>query len=112
MHCGQLTSLRICFYGVRGALESGVLALLGLGCSETPRSYDQPRANAYSLATIDVEEDDLAEIDTTNIIEGGRRTRGKKIDFAKAAAEADAMEEDSEDDEDFKAPPEDSEMQQ
>jgi hypothetical protein len=43
----------------------------------------------------------MAEIDTSNIINSGRRTRGKTIDFAKAAAEAGAPEEDEDDDEDF-----------
>ncbi|SCU88327.1 LANO_0D01772g1_1 [Lachancea nothofagi CBS 11611] len=31
------------------------------------------------------EDDDLAEIDSTNIIQGGRRTRGKVIDYKKTA---------------------------
>ncbi|CUS24176.1 LAQU0S14e01926g1_1 [Lachancea quebecensis] len=31
------------------------------------------------------EEDDLAEIDSSNIIQGGRRTRGKVIDYKKTA---------------------------
>lgn len=37
-------------------------------------------------------EDDLAEIDTSNIITGGRRTRGKIIDYKKTAKELDADE--------------------
>ena len=47
----------------------------------------------------DMEEDTMAEIDTDNIV--GRRTRGKNIDFAKAAQEL-GEEEDEDDDEDFK----------
>lgn len=43
----------------------------------------------------------MEEIDTNNIIEGGRRTRGKSIDFAKAAEQAGDLEEDEDDDEDF-----------
>lgn len=44
----------------------------------------------------------MEEIDTNNIIETGRRTRGKNIDFAKAAQEAgDDLDSDSEEDEDF-----------
>ncbi|KAI4833877.1 hypothetical protein E4T44_09159, partial [Aureobasidium sp. EXF-8845] len=31
------------------------------------------------------EEDNMEEIDESNILSGGRRTRGKTIDFAKAA---------------------------
>jgi len=51
------------------------------------------------------EEDDLAEIDMSNIINTGRRTRGKQIDFAKAAAEEPAKDdEDDEEDDDFEAP--------
>ena len=46
----------------------------------------------------------MAEIDTSNIINDGRRTRGKTIDFAKAAENAgDELEEDEDDDEDFQA---------
>lgn len=44
----------------------------------------------------------MEEIDTENIINSGRRTRGMDIDFAKAAEEAgDDLEPDSEEDEDF-----------
>ena len=54
---------------------------------------------------LEEEDDDLAEIDPSNII-GGRRTRGKEIDFAKAAEEAGEMDEDDDDDEEYKAPEE------
>jgi hypothetical protein len=59
----------------------------------------------------DEEEDEMAEIDMDNIVNGGRRTRGKVIDFAKAAEEAKYEIDDDEDgdDEDFEAP--DEEMQ-
>lgn len=45
----------------------------------------------------------MEEIDTDNIISGGRRTRGKAIDFAKAAENAgdELDDDDEEDDEDF-----------
>lgn len=46
----------------------------------------------------------MEAIDTDNIISGGRRTRGKTIDFAKAAQEAGDEDEDEEDDEDFEDP--------
>ncbi|KAK1688567.1 histone chaperone domain CHZ-domain-containing protein [Colletotrichum godetiae] len=52
--------------------------------------------------TVD-EEDGMEEIDLSNIVEGGRRTRGRVIDFAKAAEENPAEEEDDEDDDDFAA---------
>lgn len=53
---------------------------------------------------VDEEEDDLHEIDTSNILSSGRRTRGKTIDFAKAAENAgEELDDDEEDDEDFEA---------
>ncbi|KAL2007619.1 hypothetical protein VTN00DRAFT_7601 [Thermoascus crustaceus] len=61
----------------------------------------------------DEDHDNLEPISTSNIIEGGRRTRGKTIDFAEAAEKAkqagDDEMDDDEDDEDF-APNEDSIM--
>ncbi|KAG5925945.1 hypothetical protein E4U42_003798 [Claviceps africana] len=57
------------------------------------------------------EEDGMEEIDLNNIVEGGRRTRGAKIDFAKAAEKLPAEDEDDEDeDDDFQPPAEDTEM--
>ncbi len=64
--------------------------------------------------TITAEEEDLdnmEEINPDNIIDGGRRTRGKKIDFTKAAATADDLDDDEEDDEDFEEK-EDDEMRE
>lgn len=65
-------------------------------------------ANA-TFVTEDIE-DGADEVDLDNIVEGGRRTRGAKIDFAKAAAENPAEDEDDEDDEDFEPPAQDTEM--
>ncbi|KAM0391236.1 hypothetical protein ACHAQC_007420 [Fusarium culmorum] len=48
----------------------------------------------------EADEDGLEEIDLNNIVEG-RRTRGAQIDFAKAAEQHPAEDEDEEDDEDF-----------
>ena len=45
----------------------------------------------------------MEEIDTDNIISGGRRTRGKAIDFAKAA-EGLEDDDDEDDDADFQDP--------
>ncbi|KAG5972984.1 hypothetical protein E4U55_000685 [Claviceps digitariae] len=57
------------------------------------------------------EEDGMEEIDPNNIVEGGRRTRGAKIDFAKAAEKLPADEDDDEDeDDDFQPPADDTEM--
>ena len=52
----------------------------------------------------EADEDNMEEIDTDNIIEGGRRTRGKTIDFAKANEEAGNEEYDEDEDEDFEDP--------
>ncbi|OCL13594.1 hypothetical protein AOQ84DRAFT_372038 [Glonium stellatum] len=49
------------------------------------------------------DEDSMEEINTDNIIQDGRRTRGKNIDFKKAAAELDDDDEED-DDGDFQDP--------
>lgn len=54
------------------------------------------------------EEEDLAEIDVSNIITTGRRTRGKVIDFAKAAKENDIPEDDEDEDGEFEEPKEEA----
>ena len=51
----------------------------------------------------------MEEIDLENIVEGGRRTRGAKIDYAKAAEDHPADDDDEDDDDDFE-PPQDTEM--
>ena len=45
------------------------------------------------------DEDNMEEIDTTNIV--GSRTRGKNIDYAQAAKDLEEEDEDDEDDDDF-----------
>lgn len=54
----------------------------------------------------------MEEIDTDNIISDGRRTRGKAIDFAKAAEDAgDTLDDDDDDDDDdFEEKEDDHEM--
>lgn len=54
----------------------------------------------------------MEEIDTSNIISGGRRTRGRQIDFAKAAEELPEEEEDEDDDDDFEEPVEEDKMEE
>ncbi|KAL6855337.1 Histone H2A.Z-specific chaperone CHZ1 [Amphichorda felina] len=56
-------------------------------------------------------EDGLEEIDLNNIVEGGRRTRGQIIDFAKAAEQNPVDDDDEDDDDDdFTPPDEDTKM--
>ena len=55
----------------------------------------------------------MEEIDTSNIISDGRRTRGRKIDFAKAAEEfPEDDEEDEDEDDDFEAADDDDKMEE
>ena len=57
----------------------------------------------------EADEDNMEEIDTDNIISDGRRTRGKAIDFAKAAQELpEDGDDDDEDDDDFEEKDEDA----
>ncbi|KAH8160513.1 hypothetical protein CIB48_g7736 [Xylaria polymorpha] len=46
------------------------------------------------------DDDNMDEIDLNNIVDGGRRTRGRVIDWAKAAEENPADDDDDDDDED------------
>lgn len=68
------------------------------------------------LTAEEEDEDNMEEIDTSNIITGGRRTRGKQIDYEEAERKAkeagDNLDDDDEEDEDddFEEPDEDDEM--
>ena len=53
------------------------------------------------MGCIGEEEDGLDEIDPSNIVDGGRRTRGRVIDWAKAAEENPAEDDDEDDEDDF-----------
>ncbi|KAI1376185.1 histone chaperone domain CHZ-domain-containing protein [Hypoxylon crocopeplum] len=46
-------------------------------------------------------DDNMEEIDLNNIVEGGRRTRGRVIDWAKAAQENPAEEDDDDDEDEY-----------
>lgn len=93
-------------------------------CHLPPKSHCEPECHNwcsswYWLLFVLLEDDDdedhdnLEPISADNIIQGGRRTRGKQIDFAEAAEKSreagDDEMEDDEDDEDFSAD-EDDEM--
>jgi hypothetical protein len=54
----------------------------------------------------------MEEIDTSNILSDGRRTRGRQIDFAKAAEELPEEDDDEEDDDDFEGPDDDDKMEE
>ena len=58
------------------------------------------------------DDDNMEEIDLDNIIAGGRRTRGRQIDFAKAAEETPEDDEDEEDDEDFEIDEDEDKMEE
>jgi hypothetical protein len=60
----------------------------------------------------EADEDNMEEIDTNNIISGGRRTRGRQIDFAKAAQELPEEDEDEDEDDDFEAPADEDKMEE
>jgi hypothetical protein len=51
----------------------------------------------------------MEEIDLNNIVDGGRRTRGKQINFAEAAKKTEHLttEEEDEEDADYEAPHDD-----
>jgi hypothetical protein len=48
-------------------------------------------------------QDNLEPIDASNIIQGGRRTRGKAIDYADAAQGLDDMDDEDDDDEEYES---------
>jgi hypothetical protein len=55
----------------------------------------------------------MEEIDTNNILSDGRRTRGRQIDFAKAAEELPEDDDDEDDeDDDFEGPDDDDKMEE
>ncbi|KAK2016629.1 hypothetical protein LZ32DRAFT_84526 [Colletotrichum eremochloae] len=68
-----------------------------------PMEEDEESSDDDENAEV-AEPDGMEEIDLNNIVEGGRRTRGRVIDFAKAAEENPADEDDDDEDDDFQAP--------
>ncbi|KAF2688673.1 hypothetical protein K458DRAFT_428199 [Lentithecium fluviatile CBS 122367] len=68
---------------------------------ESAEEESSDESGAEGEGAEDVDEDTMAEIDTSNIV--GKRTRGKNIDFAKAAEEL-PEDEDEDEDEDFNDP--------
>ena len=68
--------------------------------------------NTRAITAEEEDHDNMEEIDTDNIISDGRRTRGKSIDFAKAAEDAgdELDDDDDEEDDDFEGEDDDHEM--
>jgi hypothetical protein len=64
------------------------------------------------LVADEPDDDNMEEIDTSNILSDGRRTRGRQIDFAKAAEELPEDEEDDDDDDDFEEPVDEDKMEE
>ncbi|EKG11234.1 Histone chaperone domain CHZ [Macrophomina phaseolina MS6] len=77
---------------------------------EEDSSDEESGAEEQAPEPEEVDEDNMEEIDPDNIIQDGRRTRGKTIDFTKANEDAGLEDYDEDDDEDFEDP--DDSMQQ
>lgn len=69
-------------------------------------------ANAHHSLVDEPDDDNMEEIDTDNILSDGRRTRGRQIDFAKAAEELPEEEDDDDDDDDFEGPEDGDKMEE
>ncbi|KAI1844132.1 hypothetical protein JX265_011026 [Neoarthrinium moseri] len=54
-------------------------------------------------AAAEEDDDNMDEIDLNNIVEGGRRTRGKVINWAEAAKDIPAEDDEEDEDDDFEA---------
>lgn len=72
--------------------------------------HEQEPSLRHLLTARNEDEDGMEVIDLNNIVDGGRRTRGAKIDFAKAAEQNPADDDEDEDDDDFQPPADDTEM--
>ena len=77
-----------------------------------PLTHIKPLAKICATTAEEEDEDNMEEIDIDNIISDGRRTRGKSIDFVKAAENAgdELDDDDDEDDDDFEEKEDDHEM--
>ena len=74
-----------------------------------------PKAYLLIQAADEEEEDDednMDQIDLDNIIPDGRRTRGRNINWAKAAEEFPEEDEDEDEDDDFEAPGDEDKMEE
>lgn len=81
-----------------GAILPPTVLPLDSGLSHTRLNHTDPVS--WLAEDDDEDNDNLEPISADNIISGGRRTRGKNIDFQEAAEKLKADEMDDEDDED------------
>jgi len=104
-----------------GSGHSDSVADKGKGKASEPATHDVSMGEEDSSSEDEVDEsaevadepdeDNMEEIDPDNIISDGRRTRGRQIDFAKAAEEM-PEDEDEEDDGDFEEPADEDKMEE
>jgi len=95
------------------ANEAPVAQDVSMGEEETEDDTSEDEADETAATADDADDDNMEEIDLNNIIDGGRRTRGRQIDFAKAAEELPEDDDDDEDDdEDFEEPAEEDKMEE
>lgn len=80
--------------------------------SSLPSCFIPLLATAHYSLVDEPDDDNMEEIDTSNILSDGRRTRGRQIDFAKAAEELPEDEEDDEEDDDFEEPADEDKMEE
>lgn len=96
----------VCSPGGLFAAATITAALISAKCHLRPVQQhwrDDVHANVFPTPDDEDEEDhgNLEPISQENIIQGGRRTRGKNIDWDKV--NADAMDDEEDDDEDYQA---------
>ncbi|KAF3050630.1 Histone H2A.Z-specific chaperone [Didymella keratinophila] len=70
---------------------------------ESEDSSDESAGEDTAAEPEEADEDNMEEIETSNIIQGSR-TRGKTIDFAKANAEFEGEDDDEDEDDEFVDP--------
>ncbi|KAJ5476983.1 Histone H2A.Z-specific chaperone chz1 [Penicillium diatomitis] len=88
------------------------LADKGKGKAQDPDMSMEDDSDSESDNGEEMEEanDDLEPISETNIINGGRRTRGKKIDWEEVRKTSDDMDDEEDDDEDYQGGADEDQM--
>ncbi|KFY11658.1 hypothetical protein V492_04327 [Pseudogymnoascus sp. VKM F-4246] len=83
---------------------------VSMGEEEEDEDSSDDEVDEAAPVVDEADDDNMEEIDTSNIISGGRRTRGRQIDFAQAAKDLPEEDEDEDDDGDFEAPADEDKM--